>query len=806
MKKAISLLTSMMVMSLVAANMAIPASAAGTVTLDIDDITLSVDELQQNEKVTVDGKDYYAVNLDVLYTDTTGEGIGSFNLGLDTANSTLGLNPANSTGTKFAFTSNKEDSSYVFNDLDSSLNSKRGTLLIFTAEAEQESDLYPSKLADGKTHKACAFSVLVPADATDGKYTLEWNSTVDDFWAADGATELVPELKGGSVTIGAGTETTTTTTNETPDTKGTISIGNEVLEITGDTVAADTVVKVPVSIKDNPGFATADIYHQLTIAPAASGATASYVVDGNKMVLDAGDLATDKDLEGAATGRFPGKVMVVQNDATNITGDGVIYYVEITVPAGAKAGDKFDITFNRDGGDFELYNNDDMSTAIIPALVDGSITIKGAETPDTKGTISIGDEELEVDGDTLATDTVVKVPVSIKDNPGFATADLYHELTIAPAASGAVASYVVDGSKMVLDAGDLTTDKDLEGAATGRFPGKVMVVQNDAANITGDGVIYYVEITVPAGSKVGDKFDITFDRDGGDFELYNNDDMSTAIIPALVDGYIEIVKDTETTTTTTTEETTTTEATTTTPAPVTTTTTEATTTTPAPVTTTTTEATTTTPAPVTTTTPEATTTTPAPVTTTTPAPVTNPTGTQPTGTGAGGGDIIISGSGGAGGSGGNADVSVSAGGEGGAGGAGGSASGGNADVSVSAGGEGGAGGAGGSASGGNVSVDNVGNPTINITVNGGGSANTPSTGTQAPTPTGTQGTTASNAATTTTKAAGTTTAKTTKAAGTTTTKAKSSDSPSTGSTGIGATIMAMIAAAASAFALKKKND
>ena len=201
-------------------------------------------------------------------------------------------------------------------------------------------------------------------------------------------------------------------------------------------------------------------------------------------------------------------------------------------------------------------------------------------TVNDSGTISIGEEQLKISGDTVEDDTVVKVPVSIKNNPGFATADLYHELTIAPAASGAVASYVVDGSKMVLDAGDLTTDKDLEGAATGRFPGKVMVVQNDAANITGDGVIYYVEITVPAGSKVGDKFDITFDRDGGDFELYNNDDMSTAIIPALVDGYIEIVKDTE--------------ATTTTPAPVTTTTTEATTTTPTPVTTTTTTAVTTT--------------------------------------------------------------------------------------------------------------------------------------------------------------------------------------------------------------------
>ena len=201
-------------------------------------------------------------------------------------------------------------------------------------------------------------------------------------------------------------------------------------------------------------------------------------------------------------------------------------------------------------------------------------------TVNDSGTISIGEEQLKISGDTVEDDTVVKVPVSIKNNPGFATADLYHELTIAPAASGAVASYVTDGTKLVLDAGDLTTDKDLEGAATGRFPGKVMVVQNDTINITDDGVIYYVEITVPAGAKVGDKFDITFDRDGGDFELYNNDDMNTAIIPALVDGYIEIVKDTE--------------ATTTTPAPVTTTTTEATTTTPTPVTTTTTTAVTTT--------------------------------------------------------------------------------------------------------------------------------------------------------------------------------------------------------------------
>ena len=172
-------------------------------------------------------------------------------------------------------------------------------------------------------------------------------------------------------------------------------------------------------------------------------------------------------------------------------------------------------------------------------------------TVNDNGTISIGEEQLKISGDTVEDDTVVTVPVSIKNNPGFATADLYHELTIAPAASGAVASYVVDGSKMVLDAGDLTTDKDLEGAATGRFPGKVMVVQNDAANITGDGVIYYVEITVPAGAKVGDKFDITFDRDGGDFELYNNDDMNTAIIPELVDGYIEIVKDSDQTTITT---------------------------------------------------------------------------------------------------------------------------------------------------------------------------------------------------------------------------------------------------------------
>ena len=450
-----------------------------------------------------------------------------------------------------------------------------------------------------------------------------------------------------------------------------------------------------------------------------------------------------------------------------------------------------------------------MNTAMIPELVDGSIVIEAdtevTTTPapvETKGTISIGEEVLKITGDTVETDTIVKVPVSIKDNPGFATADLYHELTIAPAASGATASYVSDGTKLVLDAGDLTTDKDIEGAATGRFPGKVMVVQNDAENITGDGVIYYVEITVPAGAKVGDKFDITFDRDGGDFELYSTDDMNTAIIPELVDGYIVIEADTDVTTTT---EATTTTAETTTTTEETTTTTEETTTTPAPVTTTpaptttTTEETTTTPAPVTTTTTAETTTTPAPVTTTpapattTPAPVVTTAAPQPTGTGAGGGDVNVdvSVSGGEGGSGGNADVSVSAGGEGGQGGAGG-----NADVSVSAGGEGGQGGA-----GGNASVENVGNPTINITINGGGSVDTGSNGTQAPTPatTTTVGNTTTTAKTTTTTAKATTTTKAT-------TTAKSSDSPSTGSTGIGATIMAMIAAAASAFALKKKND
>ncbi|MCD7799696.1 MAG: hypothetical protein LUG94_00590, partial [Ruminococcus sp.] len=538
MKKAISLLTSMMVVSLVAANMAIPASAAGDVTLDIDDITLTLDELTQNETVEVDGTVYYAVDLDILYTDTTGDGIGSFTLGFDTDNSTLALEPSNSSGTKFAFTGYSDNEEYVFNDLDSSLNGKRGTLLIFNAEVKDEdSPLWPSKLADGTTRKAFAVSVLVPAE--EGTYTLNWDSTkIDDFFAADGNTAIIPILENGSVTVTAGGDTTTTT--EAHDTTGTISIGNVTVEAGADgKVATDTVVQVPVSITGNPGVATIDLYHQLTIDPATSGAVATYVYDGDKLVLDAGDLTTDKDLEGVYSGKFPGKVMVVQNDAENITGDGVLYYVEITVPAGAEVDDVFNITFNEDSGyDFEMYNVDDINTTLYPALVNGTITVvSGPVTHDTTGTISIGDVEQDVtdiidENDILLEDVVVQVPVSITDNPGVATIDLYHQLTIDPATSGAVATYVYDGDKLVLDAGDLTTDKDLEGVYSGKFPGKVMVVQNDAENITGDGVLYYVEITVPAGAEVDDVFNITFNEDSGyDFEMYNVDDINTTLYP-----------------------------------------------------------------------------------------------------------------------------------------------------------------------------------------------------------------------------------------------------------------------------------
>ncbi len=803
MKKAISLLTSMMVMSLVAANMAIPATAAGDVQFDIDDVTVSLDEL------TTDADGNYVVDVPVLCTDNSANGVASFVLKLDIAGTDVGYV---ADGDSMTLTGG----SYKDKDLDSTVSKQRILYL---------NNNPGSRAIQGGPETAFSIQLTIPKDAKAGDvYPVNWDSSfaIDVSDGEEESVNDIVDIVNGSITIAGGEVSDTTTTTATVEKEGTLYVDDLEYDVSDVIVDGKTTqeitVPVPVKMANNPGLASGVWEHVLgnttsAVTPSLSSDLVSFGDDA---------LFTTKEVDVNGT-----RVLYLNASATEVSdSDATLYYVDLVIPAGASVGDTFDIGFNEDVYDFSRADE----TSYVPNYQTGTVTLVAKDEPTTtttepvvnKGTLTVSDLEQDVhdilgaDGKTTEAITVA-VPVYLADNPGLASGVWEHKFgeissAVTPSFADPVGSTGED---------TLFTDKEVDYAGS-----RVLYLNANATAVTGDDTLYYVNVVIPAGASVGDTFNVDFDESVADF----TDGAEEAFVPAFQGGVITLVDNTPSDTTTTTEPpvtTTTPEPTTTTPEP-TTTTPEPTTTTPEP-TTTTPEPTTTTPAPTTTTTPEPTTTTPEPTTTTpapittTPAPVTQPTVTQPTvtGTGAGGGDIIVSvsngatGEGGQGGQGGSAEGGQGGNGQGGSaeGGQGGNGQGGNGQGGSAEGGQGGngqggnaennntntaEGGQGGNGQGGNATGGSISIGDININIPSGNV-----TGTAAPTvTTASASATSATTASSTTKASDTTKASTTAAS---TTKAASSNSPSTGSAGIGGAIMAMIAAAASAFALKKKN-
>ena len=771
MKKAISLLTSMMVMSLVAANMAIPATAAGDVQFDIDDVTVSLDEL------TTDADGNYVVDVPVLCTDNSANGVASFVLKLDIAGTDVGYV---ADGDSMTLTGG----SYKDKDLDSTVSKQRILYL---------NNNPGSRAIQGGPETAFSIQLTIPKDAKAGDvYPVNWDSSfaIDVSDGEEESVNDIVDIVNGSITIAGGEVSDTTTTTATVEKEGTLYVDDLEYDVSDVIVDGKTTqeitVPVPVKMANNPGLASGVWEHVL--GNTTSAVTPSLSADLVSFGDDA--LFTTKEVDVNGT-----RVLYLNASATEVSdSDATLYYVDLVIPAGASVGDTFDIGFNEDVYDFSRADE----TSYVPNYQTGTVTLVAKSEPTTtttepvvnKGTLTVSDLEQDVhdilgaDGKTTEAITVA-VPVYLADNPGLASGVWEHKFgeissAVTPSFADPVGSTGED---------TLFTDKEVDYAGS-----RVLYLNANATAVTGDDTLYYVNVVIPAGASVGDTFNVDFDESVADF----TDGAEEAFVPAFQGGVITLVDNTPSDTTTTTEPpvTTTTEPITTTTEPITTTTEPITTTTPAPTTTTT--------EPITTTTPAPTTTTPAP-TTTTQAPVTQPTVTQPTatGTGAGGGDIIVSvsngatGEGGQGGQGGSAEGGQGGNGQGGSaeGGQGGNGQGGNAEnnnTNTAEGGQGGNG-QGGNATGGSISIGD-----ININIPSGNV-----TGTAAPTvTTASASATSATTASSTTKASDTTKASTTAAS---TTKAASSNSPSTGSAGIGGAIMAMIAAAASAFALKKKN-
>ena len=536
MKKAISLLTSLMVMSLVAANMAIPASADGGVTFDIDDVTVNLEDL------STDANGNYIVNVPVFSTDTTDTGSYSSVLKFDFAKEGVGYV---SDGDSMVFVEN--GGVYAEKDISSTVEKERILYLNGTLTPE-------SRPVNG-TETIYTLQLTIPSTAKAGdSFALNWDDSVVDVTDLNEEDlSSVVTLENGSITVGGETPADTTTTANVPSGDGMVIKAEDVVLDT-DEITEDTTVKVPIKVTNNVGFASGLWANTLT---SNSSVTATWSKDF--VGVEDGNLFGAKDVEGNAPN---GRVLYLNSNTQNVSEDGTLCYVEVVIPAGAKAGDTFEVGFDNSVAD---YTNADEQEIPTPTYVGGTITI-GSAVPDTTtvttegttqivtttgastGSMNISASNKDVDVTDILSDGVtsedltVQVPIVVTGNTGFASGLWANTLT-----SNSSVTATWSGDFVGVQEGDLFGAKDVEGNAPN---GRVLYLNANTEDVTGDGSLCYVEVVIPAGAKVGDTFEVGFDSSVADYTNASEEELAT---PTYVGGTITIVggTDTEPTTTTT---------------------------------------------------------------------------------------------------------------------------------------------------------------------------------------------------------------------------------------------------------------
>ena len=434
--------------------------------------------------------------------------------------------------------------------------------------------------ADGAVLTTLRFTV--PADAKPGDtYPISFRGSESKVIDQDGNAHNVTYVDGSITIPGGATTTTAAATTAAPTTTTKAAVATTTQKV----VSADLTYEIATV----EGEAGADVDVPITIKgtdPGTAGMVLEMSADSNlklKRRLN-GDAYEGAPTWNATTLTYvwnagDGRNLVAKDGATLTT-------LKFTVPADAKPGDEYPITFRSDL--CKVIDQDGNKLDI--ALVGGKIVIpatattaaettttKAAETTTTQAGIAVDliYEIATVEGEAGAD---VDVPITIKGtDPG--TAGMVLELS---ADSNLKLKRRLNGDAYEgAPTWNATTLTYVWNAGDGRN-----LVAKDGATLT------TLKFTVPADAKPGDEYPITFrsdlckviDQDGNKLDVTFTD--GKIIIPEV--------------TTTTTEE-----VTTTTTAEATTTTTAAATTTTAAATTTSAPATTTTAAPVTTTLPDA---------------------------------------------------------------------------------------------------------------------------------------------------------------------------------------------------------
>ena len=431
--------------------------------------------------------------------------------------------------------------------------------------------------ADGATLTTLRFTV--PADAQPGDtYPISFRGSESKVIDQDGNAHNVTYVD-GSITIPGGATTTTAaaTTTAAPTTTTKVAAATTTQKV----IAADLTYEIATV----EGEAGADVDVPITVKgtdPGTAGMVLELSADSN--------LKLKRRLNGSAYEGAPtwnaATLTYIWNagDGRNLVAkDGAaLTTLKFTVPADAKPGDEYPITFrsdlckviDQDGNklDVALVGGKIVIPATAITTAAEATTTKAAETTSTQAVIAVDltYEIATVEGEAGAD---VDVPITVKGtDPG--TAGMVLELS---ADSNLKLKRRLNGDAYEgAPTWNATTLTYIWNAGDGRN-----LVAADGATLT------TLRFTVPADAKPGDEYPITFrsdlckviDQDGNKLDVTFTD--GKIIIPAATTTTEEV-----TTTTTAAETTTTTAAATTTTAAATTTSAPAATTTAAPVSTT----------------------------------------------------------------------------------------------------------------------------------------------------------------------------------------------------------------------------
>jgi hypothetical protein len=221
---------------------------------------------------------------------------------------------------------------------------------------------------------------------------------------------------------------------------------------------------VPVTIEDNPGFAAA----AFTLG-FDSAALELKSFDAAGTLLE-GALISDV---ATASAGYAGSGL------TKVTGDGTLFKATFTVKDGAQPKDYAISVALKDGSDLNFV--DETAAALPVEFAPGSVTVAEAYTGTT---IIVGEATGEPGNE-------VKVPVSIVNNPGFATA----AFTITYDSTKLEALRVERGVGSILPEAIYIVPTPLENNTVGIFT---------SANIPGDGYLFDLVFKVKDSASAGD--------------------------------------------------------------------------------------------------------------------------------------------------------------------------------------------------------------------------------------------------------------------------------------------------------------